>query len=67
MKYAIIKKTYAALIGISCDFHRCNGVFMIINENELTFSKAEGETLEEKAKNVNAEIVDLNTALRFVK
>lgn len=67
MKYAIIKKADAAMIGISSEFHRCNGVFMIINENELTFSKANGKTLEEKAKNANAEIVDLSTALRFVR
>lgn len=67
MRYVILKKYDANIVDIDIKFHKVHDEFVIINEKELMFSKAKGDTFEKKVKSVNGEIVDMSEAIRFAK
>lgn len=52
--YAIISKEECQRIGIDSTHRMTHDNDVVITDKELRFSSAVGDTLEEKAKNVNA-------------
>ena len=54
MMYAIISKEECQRIGIDSTHRMTHDNDVVITDKELRFSSAVGDTLEEKAKNVNA-------------
>ena len=54
MMYAIVSKEQCQKIGIDSTHRMTHGDSVVITDKELMFSTAEGKTLEEKAKNINA-------------
>lgn len=61
MRYAIINIEKAESMGISPDNHLKKDNMMIVNEKEVQYSDAIGDTFEEKVATLDGEIKSIMT------
>jgi len=67
MRYAIINKERCRQLGINPMYRQQIGDNVVITEKELAFSAAEGETLEDKARSEDVELVSVNEVKDYAR
>ena len=60
MNYSLIKESKAKEIGIDTTYLQRKGKNVIVNENDILNSTAEGKTAEEKAKNAGCKLITID-------
>lgn len=67
MRYAIVKIGHAESVGINSGNHFKKDGMMIVNEKEIEYSEASGDTFEEKVASLGGEVKSRLTIKNMIK